>query len=66
MTAQSYSRLAAVIFAIVAALQLMRTIVGWPITVETGWGPMSVPIWPNWIAFVAFAALSWLGLSASR
>ena len=33
MTAKSYCRLAALIFAVVAALQLIRAVNGWPITV---------------------------------
>ena len=33
MTAKSYSRLAALIFVVVAALQLIRAVSGWPITV---------------------------------
>lgn len=66
MTARSYALLAAVIFAIIAVLQLMRALLGWPIMVETGWGPMSVPLWPNWVAFAAFGLLAWLGFTASR
>jgi hypothetical protein len=33
MTAKSYCRLAALIFAVVAVLQLIRAVSGWPITV---------------------------------
>ena len=33
MTAKSYCRLAALIFAVVAASQLIRAVNGWPITV---------------------------------
>jgi hypothetical protein len=66
MTMRSYTLLAAVIFAVIAVLQLMRAVLGWPITVVTAWGPMSMPVWPNWIAFAAFAFLAWLGFTASR
>jgi hypothetical protein len=31
MTAKSYSRLAALIFVVVAALQLIRAVSGWPV-----------------------------------
>jgi hypothetical protein len=66
MSTLTYTRLAASIFAIIAVLQLVRAVLGWPITVEMGGGPMSLPIWPSWIAFVALAILAWLGFSARR
>ena len=64
MTTQTYTRLAASIFAIIAVLQLVRAVLGWPITVEMGGGPMSLPTWPSWIAFVVLALLAWQGFSA--
>jgi hypothetical protein len=33
MSAKDYSRLAAIIFAIVALVQLVRAVSGWPITI---------------------------------
>ena len=63
MTPQTYSRLAALIFAIVAVLQLARAVSGWSITVDTN---ISVPIWASWIACIVAAGLAWLGLAASR
>ena len=66
MTARSYARLSAVIFAVAAVLQLMRDVAGWPVTVEMGGGPISIPLWPNWIACAAFALLAWLGIMASQ
>ena len=42
MTAKSYCRLAALIFAVVAALQLIRAVSGWPITVGA---TTSIPLW---------------------
>jgi hypothetical protein len=66
MTAGSYARLAAGIFAVIAILQLLRAVLGWPVTVDTAWGPMSVPLWPNWVAFAAFGLLAWLGFTAPR
>jgi hypothetical protein len=62
MSASSYARLAAVIFAIIALLQLLRAVAGWPVTI----GGSKMPIWPSWVAFVVAAVLAWLGFSASR
>jgi hypothetical protein len=66
MSPRSYAFLAAVIFTIAAMLQLLRAILGWPVTVDTTWGTVSVPLWPNWIACAVFALLAWLGFAASR
>jgi hypothetical protein len=63
MTAINYSRLAALIFAIVAVLQLARAVSGWPVTVGTS---ISIPLWASWIACVVAAGLAWLGFDASR
>ena len=63
MTPQNYSRLAALIFAIVAVLQLVRALGGWPVTVG---GTVSIPLWASWIACVVAAVLAWLGFAASR
>ena len=62
MTAQSYTRLAAVIFVIIAVLQAVRAVGGWPIAVDG----TSVPVWASWIACAVAAVLAWLGFSASR
>jgi hypothetical protein len=62
MTARGYSQLAAVIFAIVALVQLARAAAGWTVTLNG----TAMPIWPSGVAFVAAAALSWLGFRASR
>jgi hypothetical protein len=35
MSAKDYSRLAALIFAVIAALQLTRAVGGWPVTAGT-------------------------------
>jgi hypothetical protein len=66
MTVRSYALLAAAIFAVIAVLQLARALLGYPITVQTASGAMSVPVWPSWLAFVACALLAWLGFNASR
>ena len=62
MTAKSYSVLAAVIFAIIAILQLVRAISGWPVTVHD----IGLPLWASWVACIVAAGLAWLGFSASR
>ena len=63
MTAKNFSRLAALIFAIVAILQLARAVGGLPVTVGT---TISIPLWASWIACVITAGLAWLGFDASR
>ena len=62
MTAKSYSLLAAVIFTIVAVLQLTRAVSGWEVTVGTA----VMPLWASWIAALAAGALAWLGFTAAR
>jgi hypothetical protein len=62
MNASSYARLAAVIFAIVAIVQLARAAAGWPITI----GTVEVPVWASWVACVVAGVLAWLGFSGSR
>jgi hypothetical protein len=66
MSPRSYALLAAVVFAVAAVLQLIRAVLGWPVTVDTTWSTLSIPLWPNWIACIVFALLAWLGLRASR
>ena len=61
MTTKSYSVLAAAIFAIIAVLQLVRALAGWPVTV----GDTTMPVWPSWIAFIVAGGLAWLGYRAS-
>ena len=61
MTAAHYSLLAALIFALVAILQIARAVTGLPVVV----GRTSIPAWVSWIAFVVAAILAWLGYSAS-
>jgi hypothetical protein len=62
MTAAHFSLLAAVIFAVVAILQMVRAVKGLPVTV----GQMSVPIWASWVAFGVAIILAWLGYAASH
>ena len=62
MTSASYSRLAGAIFTLVAILQLIRALAGWPITIAD----TTIPLWASWVACVVAAGLAWLGLTASR
>ena len=62
MTATAYSRLAAVIFSLVALLQFVRALAGWPIIIHDA----MIPLWPSWVASVVAAGLAWLGFTASR
>ncbi len=62
MTATTYARLAAVVFAIVAVLQFARASLGWPVLI----GSVEVPTWASWLAAFAAAALVWLGYFASN
>ena len=38
MNPQRYAVVAAIIFAVIAVLQLARAVLGWPIAVTTPWG----------------------------
>ena len=62
MTTRSFCTLAAVIFAIIAVLQLARALTGLPVTV----GDFAIPILPSWIAAIVLAGLAWLGYQASK
>ena len=62
MTATQYSLLAALIFAVVAVLQIVRAVLGLPLSI----GQISVPIWGSWVAGAVAFVLAWLGYSASR
>ena len=59
MTAKTFSFVAAVIFTIVALLQLTRAVAGWEVTV----GTTAMPMWPSWIAGLVAATLAWLGFT---
>ena len=62
MDGKSYSRVAAIIFAIIAILQLFRALAGWDITVNGA----AVPLWASWLASVVAGALAYVGLIARR
>jgi hypothetical protein len=61
MDAKSYSRVAAIIFAVIALLQLVRALSGWDITVNGA----DVPLWASWLAAVVAGALAIVGLTAT-
>lgn len=62
MTTKNYSLLAAVIFTIIAVVQLTRAVMGWEVMV----GSTLMPVWLSWVAFLVAGALAWLGYSAAR
>jgi hypothetical protein len=62
MDPRNFARLAAVIFAIIAVLQLARAAMGWSVSFQG----MAIPVWPSWIAFVVAGGLAWLGFTASK
>jgi hypothetical protein len=60
--ASQFSLLSALIFTLVAVLQLVRAMRRWPVTV----GAISVPLWASWVACVVAVILAWLGFSAYK
>jgi len=62
MSARGFSRLAAVIFAIVALLHLLRAVAGLDIVI----GGESIPIWASWVGAVVAGFLAYLGFTASN
>lgn len=62
MNAQSYSRLAATIFAVVATLHLIRALKGIEATLDGA----AIPIEASWIGLLVSGALAWLGFTARR
>lgn len=62
MHAVNCARLAGVVFAVVAILQLVRAASGWSISLDG----TAIPVWASWIASLVAGALAWLGFTASR
>jgi hypothetical protein len=60
MTARNFSLTAAIIFAVIALVQLARTIFGWRVTIDT----YAVPLWFSWVAFIVATGLSYFGWKA--
>jgi hypothetical protein len=61
MTTKSFCTLAAAIFALIAVLQLIRIVAGWPVTLNG----FEVPFWASWIAVVMAGTLSFVGFRAA-
>ncbi len=62
MDPRNYSRLAAVIFAIIALLQLVRVVLAWDIMLNG----VAIPLFVSGMACFLAAAMAWLGFGASR
>jgi protein-S-isoprenylcysteine O-methyltransferase Ste14 len=62
LTTEQFSRIAGVVFAVAALAQLGRASMGMPMMA----GSMMVPMWISWLAFLIFAGLAWLGLTARK
>jgi hypothetical protein len=62
MEPRFYSRLAAVVFAIIALVQLLRVLLAWEVTLNG----MAIPLFVSGIACFVAAAMAWLGFGASR
>ncbi|MBI2208295.1 hypothetical protein HYU50_02265 [Candidatus Woesearchaeota archaeon] len=54
--------LAAVIFGVIALLQLIRAVFGWQAVIEN----FNVPVYFSYIAFIAAGYLSWHMYNASK
>jgi hypothetical protein len=61
MTIKTFCTLAAAIFALIALLQLIRIVMGWPISLNG----VDVPFWASWIAVMVAGALSFVGFRAT-
>ena len=61
MNARNYSRFAAVIFAIGAAVQLARVLLAWDVTVNG----VTIPLFVSGMACFVAVVMAWLGLGAS-
>ena len=62
MTAAGYSLLVAIVFSLVAILQIVRAVTRLPITV----GQTPIPIWVSWVACAVATVLAWFGFLASH
>jgi hypothetical protein len=58
MDQKQFSFVAGAIFAVVAAVHLLRIYMGWPVIID-GW---EAPIWVSWIAVIVAGCLSYFGL----
>ncbi len=61
MSARTFCLLAAILFAIMALVQLSRPLMEWSVMLNGH----ELPMWPNWLAFFVFGVLSILGFTAA-
>jgi hypothetical protein len=54
---KNYAMVSALVFAVVAVVQVLRLVNQWAVQV----GPYAVPLWFSWIAVIVAAALSFWG-----
>ena len=57
MEQKTYNTLTAALFAVVAALHLLRIIFGWSAQI----GGLDIPLWASWLALAVTAALAYFG-----
>jgi hypothetical protein len=55
MTEKTFPAIAAVIFAVVALLHLLRLVMGWSIVIDS-W---TVPMWLSWVGLVVAGGLAY-------
>ena len=60
MTARNFSLTAAIVFAVIALVQLARAVFGWEVTINA----YAVPLWFSWVAFIVAGGLSYFGWKA--
>ena len=58
MDQKQFSLVAGAIFAVVAAVHLLRVYMGWPVVI----GNWDVPMWLSWIGLIVAGGLSYFGL----
>lgn len=54
---KNYAMVSALVFAVVAVVQVLRLVNQWTVQI----GPYAVPLWFSWIAVIVAAALSLWG-----
>ncbi len=60
MTPRNFSLTAAIVFAIIALVQLTRAVFGWEVMINA----YALPLWLSWVAFIVAAGLSCFGWKA--
>ena len=62
MNSKSYALVAAMVFTVVAVLQLARAFEAWPIVI----GSIEIPVGASWVAGFVAGALALLGFTAAQ